>query len=115
VRVVLADRRPGPRPVRRGAEVDEQTPIGQELVRGLIRAQLANALQIAIIAVLLFAPLPALFTLVPAVRTWQIAGIPAIWWVLGLLAYPVLYLLGRAYRVRAERIERDFADLLEHN
>ncbi len=114
-RVVLADRRPGPRPVRRAAEVDEQTPIGQELVRGLIRAQLANALRVAVVAVVLFAPLPAVFTLIPAVRTWQIAGIPAIWWVLGVLAYPVLYLLGRFYRVRAERIERDFADLLEHN
>ena len=69
----------------------------------------------AVIAVLLFAPLPAVFTLVPAVRTWQIAGMPAIWWVLGLVAYPILYVLGRAFRVRAERIERDFADLLEHN
>ena len=101
--------------MRRAAEVDEQTPIGQELVRGLIRTQLANALRVALIAVVLFAPLPAAFTLIPAVRTWQVAGIPAVWWVLGVLAYPVLYLLGRFYRVRAERIERDFADLLEHN
>ncbi len=112
---MLADRRPGPRPVRRGAEVDEQTPIGMELVRGLMRAQLAAALRIAVIAVLIFAPLPALFSLVPAVRDAVVFGIPLAWWVLGLLAYPVLYLLGRSYRNRAERIERDFADLLERN
>jgi len=114
-RVVLADRRVALRPVGRGADVDEQTPIGRELVRGLIRTQLAAALRIAVVAVVLFAPLPALFTLVPAVRDAIVLGVPLAWWVLGLLAYPVLYLLGRTYRNRAERIEQDFADLLERS
>jgi hypothetical protein len=113
VRVVLADRRPGNRTVRRAAEVDEQTPIGRELVRGLVRAQLAAALQVALLAVLLFGPLPALFTLVPVLRTATVLEVPLVWWALGLLAYPVLYLLGRFHRGRAERIERDFAELLE--
>ena len=69
VRVVLADRRPAPLPVLRGAEVAEQTEIGRELVRGLVRAQLAASLRIAGVALALFAPLPALFALVPACRT----------------------------------------------
>lgn len=113
VRVVLADRRPAARPVRRSVEVDEQTPLGRELVRGLIRSQLALSLRFAALALLLFAPLPALFALVPAVRQAQMWGIGLVWWVLGVAAYPVLYLLGRAYRSRADRIEREFTELLD--
>jgi hypothetical protein len=41
-----------------------------------------------------------------------VLGVPLVWWVLGLLAYPVLYLLARMHRRSAERIERDFTDLL---
>ncbi len=116
VRIVLADRRPLPAPpttVHRGAEVAEQTEVGRELVRGLVRAQLATSLRIAGIAILVFGPLPALFALVPAVQEARIAGIPLAWWVLGLAVYPVLYLLARTHRRQAERIEQDFTDLLD--
>ena len=37
---------------------------------------------------------------------------PVVWWMLGVLAYPVLYLLARWHRRHAERIERDFTALL---
>jgi hypothetical protein len=99
-------------PVLRGAEVAEQTEIGRELVRGLVRAQLAASLRIAAVALVLFAPLPALFALAPAIADVAVLGVPLVWWVLGLLAYPVLYLLARMHRRSAERIERDFTDLL---
>ena len=112
VRVVLADRRPSPLPVLRAAEVAEQTDLGRELVRGLIRAQLAASLRIAGIALAVFAPLPALFAMVPALADLSILGVPVAWWILGLLAYPVLYLLARLHRRQAERIERDFTELL---
>ena len=112
VRVVLADRRPSPLPVLRAAEVAEQTELGRELVRGLIRAQLAASLRIAGLALALFAPLPALFALVPALQDFRLLGVPVAWWILGLLAYPVLYLLARLHRRNAERIERDFTELL---
>lgn len=114
VRVVLADRRPAPLPVLRGAEVAEQTEIGRELVRGLVRAQLAASLRIALVALALFAPLPALFAVVPALQDLRILGVPLIWWLLGVLAYPVLYFLARLHRRQAERIERDFTELLGH-
>ena len=45
VRVVLADRRPSRRQVLRGAEVAEQTELGRELVRGLVRAQLVASME----------------------------------------------------------------------
>ena len=112
VRVVLADRRPAPLPVLRGAEVAEQTALGRELVVGLVRAQLAASLRIAAIALVLFAPLPLLFAVLPELANLQILGIPLAWWVLGVLAYPVLYLLARLHRRQAERIERDFTELL---
>ena len=112
VRVVLADRRPSPMPVLRAAEVAEQTELGRELVRGLMRAQLAASLRIAGLALALFAPLPALFAFVPALQDLRVLGVPVSWWILGLLAYPVLYLLARLHRRNAERIERDFTELL---
>ena len=112
VRVVLADLRPAPLPVHRGTEVAEQTAIGRELVRGLVRAQLAASLRIAGIALALFAPLPALFTFVPAVQDLRLLGVPIAWWVLGLAAYPVLYVLAKVHRRQAERIEREFTELL---
>ena len=91
----------------------EQTAIGRELVRGLVRAQLAASLRIAGIALVLFAPLPVLFTFVPAVQDLRLGGVPAAWWVLGLAAYPVLYLLARLHRRQAERIEQEFTELLD--
>jgi hypothetical protein len=112
VRVVLADRRPAPLPILRGAEVAEQTELGRELVGGLVRAQLAAALRIAAIALVLFAPLPLVFALLPGLADLRIIGVPLAWWVLGFLAYPVLYLLARLHRRQAERIEREFTDLL---
>jgi len=98
-------------PVRRGVEVAEQTEIGRELVRGLVRAQLAAALRIAGVALMLFAPLPILFAL-PAAQDFRILGVPLAWWVLGVAVYPVVYLLARLHRRQAERIEGDFTELL---
>ena len=47
-RVVLADvAAPARRPTGRAAELAEQTPVGEALVRGLVRAQLALALRLA--------------------------------------------------------------------
>jgi hypothetical protein len=110
-RVLLADRRPAPMPVRRGVEVAEQTEIGRELVRGRVRAQLGRRLRIVGVGLLLFAPLPIPFAL-PAVQDLRILGVPLAWWVLGVAVYPVVYLLVRWHRRQAERIERDFTDLL---
>ena len=110
---MLADRRPAPLPVQRAAEVTEQTAIGRELVSGLVRAQLAASLRIAGVALLLFGPLPALFTFVPAAADLRLFGIPIAWWVLGLVAYPVLYVLAKVHRRQAERIEREFTELLD--
>jgi hypothetical protein len=81
-------------------------------VRGLVRAQLAASIRVAVLALAVFAPLPVLFALVPAFAQARVLGIPVGWWLLGVLAYPTLYGLARWHRRQAERIERDFTALL---
>jgi hypothetical protein len=56
--------------------------------------------------------LPLLFAVVPAFRTVRVLGLQLPWLLLGVVAYPLL--VGGAYfHVRhAERVERDFTDLL---
>lgn len=98
---------------RSGAhEIDEQTTIGAMYMDSLMRAQLR--LSIRVIAVVLggLGVLPLLFALVPFARTFAVFGVPLPWVVLGVLAYPVLFLAARYYVSRAERIEASFADLV---
>src|SRR6185436_18932677 len=90
-RVVLAHRR-GARMVRTRVEVQEQTLVGDALVRGLVRAQLGLALRLAAVAVL---------------------GVRLNWLVLAVLGYPFLYGVGRLYVRLAEQAERDFVGVVE--
>jgi hypothetical protein len=109
VRVVLADAARA----RRGAqpttvEIAEQTLVGEALVRGLIRTQLAIALRCAGV-------LPLLFAAAPAVAGTHPFGVSLPWLLLGVAAYPFLFLVGWAYVHLAERTERDFTDLVERH
>ena len=81
---------------------------------GLVSFGHAAYFGVAAYALALFAPLPALFAVVPALQDLRILGVPLIWWLLGLLAYPLLYLFARLHRRQAERIEREFTELLGH-
>ena len=56
--------------------------------------------------------LPLLFPLCPALREQRLLGVPLPWLLLGVLVYPCLLLLGWRYVRRAERNERDFAELV---
>ena len=113
VRVVLAERRGSRRLVRTRAEVEDQTEVGDVLLRELVRAQLGLSLRLAGLVVLLLGVLPLLFALVPALGEVQVLGVRLPWLLLGLLAYPLLGLVGWAHTVLAERVEQDFADLVD--
>lgn len=113
VRVVLAQRGSTRRLVRTRAEVEEQTEVGDVLLRGLLRAQLALALRLAGLVVGLLGVLPLLFALVPALGEVALLGVRLPWLLLGVLVYPFLLLVGWAHTVLAERVEHDFADLVE--
>lgn len=113
VRVVLADvaRAQPVAPTR--PELEEQSPIGEALVRGLVRTQLALALRLAAVVAVGLGGLPLLFAVAPTVARARPFGVALPWLLLGLVAYPFLVVVGAAYVYLAERTEREFADLVE--
>ncbi len=109
-RVVLADvarQRADPDPTR--TELAEQTQVGEALVRGLVRAQLALAVRLALVVAIGLGALPLLFTVAPAVGQARLLGVNLPWLLLGVAAYPFLVAVGWAYVHLAERNEQDFA------
>jgi hypothetical protein len=113
VRVVLAEvaRRAGQDRTR--AELVEQTRVGEALVRGLIRAQLALALRLAMVVAVGLGALPLLFAAAPAVGEAKLFGVHLPWLLLGVAAYPFLLGVGWAYVRLSECNEQDFTALVQ--
>jgi hypothetical protein len=112
-RVVLArGARTGHGPEGLRAELAEQTRVGDALVRGLMRAQLALALRLAVVVAIGLGALPLLFTVASGVARARVLGISLPWLLLGVGAFPFLVLVGWAYIHLAERNEQDFTDLV---
>lgn len=112
VRVVLAGGARAPRPDAAAREVEEQTPVGEVLVRGLIRTQLALALRLSLLVGILFGVQPVLFAVAPGAARVTVAGLPLPWLLLGGLAYPTVFGIAWAYVRAAERNERHFTELV---
>jgi hypothetical protein len=113
VRVVLADAARARGVARPRQELEEQTRIGEVLVRGLVRAQLGLALRLAAIVAVGLGLLPLLFVVAPNVARVTLLGVRLPWLLLGVFAYPFLVIVGWVYTRLAERNERDFAELVE--
>lgn len=111
-RVVLAHRR-GARMVRTRVEVQEQTQVGDALVRGLVRAQLGLALRLAAVVVGVVGAIVAVSALAPDWAAITVFGIRLNWLVLALLVYPLFYGVGRLYVRLAEQAERDFVRVID--
>ena len=109
-RIVLAD---VTRNRRTAAELTQQSPVGDALLRGLIRTQLAHALRLAAVVAVGLGGLPLLFALAPAVAQARPLGASLPWLLLGIAAYPFLLGIGAMYVRLAERTEADFTDLVE--
>ena len=101
--------------MRTRVEVQEQTEVGDVLVRGLIRAQLGIALRLGLAVVVLFVSIPLLGILFPALTDITVLGIRLHWLLLGVALYPVLYLAGRLYVRLAEQAERDFMQVVDND
>lgn len=112
VRVDLAGRAPSPAAYSR-QELEEQTQVGEVLIRGLVRAQLGLALSLAGVVILLLGSLPIAFALFPALAEVSVLGLRLPWLLLGVLAYPLLYAVGWLHVRQAERIEDDFSKAVE--
>jgi len=112
-RVVLGEVAAARRPTdRTHADLAEQTPVGEALVKGLVRAQLALALRLALVVVAALGSLPLLFAAAPAVGAVKVLGVNLPWLLLGVLAFPFLVGVGWAYVRWAERNEQDFIALI---
>ncbi|WP_245569752.1 hypothetical protein [Gordonia shandongensis] len=99
--------------VRTRVEVAEQTGIGEHLVRGLVRAQLALSLRLGAAVLAVFVAVPIIGATVDPFTTAEIAGLPLNWVILGLAPLPLLYLAGRLYIRLAEQAENDFIRLVD--
>ena len=112
VRVVLADAARSRASGHTRLELEEQSPIGEALLRGLVRAQLGLALRLAALVGVGLGALPVLFAVAPAVAAVRLYGITLPWLLLGFGAYPFLFAAGAAHVHLAERIEAEFTELV---
>jgi hypothetical protein len=95
--------------------LDEQTVVGDLLVRSLVRAQLLLALRTAAAVAVVLGGLPLLFALLPATRDVVVLGLTLPWLCLAVLVYPALVLVGWWHVRLAERNEQDFVELVERS
>jgi hypothetical protein len=112
-KVVLADVARARGKGRTRVELTEQSPVGEALVRGLVRTQLALSLRIAAVVAVGLGGLPLLFAVAQPVAEATVFGISLPWLLLGIVAYPFLIIAGWAYVHLTERTERDFTELVE--
>lgn len=101
-----------PRPAT--VEIDEQTRLGEVYMRTLIRTQLRLGLTVALVSLGLLALFPLLLTVVPQIASVRLLGFPMQWVVLGIAVYPALVTVAWVYIRHAERVERDFAELMDN-
>ncbi|MEU6022692.1 DUF485 domain-containing protein [Micromonospora sp. NPDC047134] len=94
-------------------ELTQQTRVGEALIHGLVRAQLALALQLSAVVMVGLGGLPLLFAVAPSVGGTTVLGINLPWLLLGVLSFPFLVAVGWTYVRLAERNEQDFADLVQ--
>jgi hypothetical protein len=99
-------------PSARTSDIDAETRLGGMYMGSLLREQLRLALRVLGLLGLGVGLLPLLFHLVPGLGGVRVLGLPLGWLLLGVVVYPFLLGLGWCYVRRAERNERDFADLM---
>ncbi|MBK6299950.1 MAG: hypothetical protein IPI13_09840 [Actinomycetales bacterium] len=86
--------------------------MGEIYLTALLRAQLRLSLAILVAVGGILVGLPALFLLVPGAAAATLGPVPVIWLVAGVAVYPIVLLAARLHVRMAERIERDFTDLM---
>ena len=93
-------------------EIDDETALGEVYLGSLLREQLGLALRIIGLLAAGVGSLPLVFYVVPGLAGVRVLWLPLPWLLLGFLVYPAIIALGWRYVRRAERNERDFADLM---
>lgn len=80
--------------------------------RSLRRAQLRWSIASVLAVAVPLLSLPLIGVLAPQVAAEQLLGVPLAWWVLAVLVYPVIWLVGRRHVSGAERTEADYRELV---
>ncbi|GAA3216254.1 hypothetical protein [Actinocorallia longicatena] len=96
-------------------DIGEQTELGELFVRSLVRAQLRQALRAAGIVLVIVAGGPLLLAGVPGAARLRLLGLPASWLLLALCVQPVWIATAFWQVRRAERIEEEFARVVERS
>lgn len=112
-RVVLADAGDPVTVLRTYAEIEEQTSVGEALVRNLISSQLKTALWLSVLVMVVLGGLPLAAYLSPGFAGATLIGVRLPWLLLGVLPFPLLFGVGYAYHRRAERHEVEFVRMVE--
>ncbi len=113
-RIVLAKRRSSRRVVRTLAELEDQTSVGEVLVRQLVGVQLMLSIRLMALTVVVLGAIPLGFLLVPALGRTTVLGLRLPWLLLGLAIYPFFVAVAWSYNRGAERNEQDFAEMVEN-
>ena len=113
-RIVLAKRRSNRRVVRTLAELEDQTGVGEVLVRQLVGVQLMLAIRLMLLTVVVLGSLPLVFLLAPSLGAISVLGLRLPWLLLGLAVYPFFVAVAWCYNRSANRNEQDFADHVEN-
>lgn len=96
-------------------EVQQQTEVGDALVRGLVRAQLGLALRLAALVFGAMAAVALINSAFPELAAVTVWGIRLNWLILGVAVYPLMYGVGRLYVRLAEQAERDFISVVDED
>lgn len=99
-----------PRPVT--SEIDARTRLGEVYVSSLLRTQLRLGLAVLALGAGPVAALPVLFRLFPDLTMTEVLGMPLHWVLLAFAVYPVFFVVGLVYVVRAERNEQAFTTMV---
>ncbi|HEX7662259.1 MAG TPA: hypothetical protein VF444_22565 [Pseudonocardiaceae bacterium] len=112
-RVVLADPQHPVTVVRTIVEIQEQTSVGEVLVRNLVRAQFRLAIGLSVAVSVLLVGLPLAYFLSPEFARLTVFGVRLSWLLLGVVPFPLLFGAGYWFNRLAERNERDFVNMVE--
>jgi hypothetical protein len=112
-RVVLADSRSRNRVMQISSELEEQTSVGEALVRNLVRAQMRSAVIAAAVALGVLLLLPVAFYVFPTLANVELLGVRLPWLLLGAAPFPLLYGVGYRYSRAVETHEKDFVNMVE--
>jgi len=113
-RIVLAKRRSGRRVVRTLAELEDQTSVGEVLVKQLVRVQLMLSIRLMALTVVVLGAIPLVLLLLPSLGSTSVLGLRLPWLLLGLAIYPFFVAVAWSYNRGAERNEQDFAEMVEN-